>query len=591
MILHFFVHEQTVAALETTSVPRCGSKGYLRLAFEFDESWDAFPAANGGRTVYLQKGEISAPVVLDESGCVEVDDYFTATGDGFMLMLVGVNGTVVCPTNVLSVSLDPSGEAWTTEPPDLDIPAYQQLVLLAQQAVAAAEEAKKLAYCLPIARGKSEDGATYVAAGETLPDVKPGINGNHTGKGKQIIFIPEYPKNKSESPALQINGGDLIQIRMRAPQNQSGNDQSPYATLPVPVGALMVGVPYTMTFCGMYWLVDSQIAQYACAEDQSQANLLREQARQLVLLSESDTIGMPIINSADGVGTAKARIKRSAEEDASPDVSGNVTLPTEARVKEMTEACVVNMTKNADGTYTADKTFAALKAAHDAGQTVICSFEDLTLQWGEPVRLPLVYLSDTYMGFTAVVDQEQGTMVYLLAYINSGGGMGHTATEIATNDGSLVHYTAENKTDAQKTQARANIGAEAAPVELTWNQETYPDVLDFLRTIESPGRYTFADDSGKYLYTLIRAYGDGIYEWYGILISFSGAETYIETKVYTGIDVGDLSPNDYYTPITRGALNYRVPETTAADAGKVLTVGASGYPAWTAVVNAEEVAV
>ena len=589
MILHFFVHEQTVAALETTSVPRCGSKGYLRLAFEFDESWDAFPAANGGRTVYLQKGEISAPVVLDESGCVEVDDYFTATGDGFMLMLVGVNGTVVCPTNVLSVSLDPSGEAWTTEPPDLDIPAYQQLVLLAQQAVAAAEEAKKLAYCLPIARGKSEDGATYVAAGETLPDVKPGSNGKR-GKGKQIIFIPEYPKNKSESPALQINGGDLIQIRMRAPQNQSGNDQSPYATLPVPVGALMVGVPYTMTFCGMYWLVDSQIAQYACAEDQSQANLLREQARQLVLLSESDTIGMPIINSADGVGTAKARIKRSAEEDASPDVSGNVTLPTEARVKEMTEICVVNMTKNADGTYTADKTFADLKAAHDDGRTVVCSFDDRTNTWDSPYRLPVVDTTDVHMGFAGVIEPRQNYKIFAYVYINSVG-MGYTATEIATNDGSLVHYTAENKTDAQKTQARANIGAEAAPVELTWNQETYPDVLDFLRTIESSGRYTFADDYGKYLYTLIRAYGDGIYEWYGILISFSGDETYIETKVYTGSDVGVLSPNDYYTPITRGALNGRVPETTAADAGKVLTVGASGYPAWTAVVNAEEVAV
>ena len=433
MILHFFVHEQTVTALETTSVPRYGSRGYLRLAFEFDESWDAFPAANGGRTVYLQKGEISAPVVLDESGCVEVDDYFTATGDGFMLMLVGVNGTVVCPTNVLSVSLDPSGEAWTAEPPDLDIPAYQQLVLLAQQAVEAAEEARQLAYCLPVARGQSEDGAAYVTAGENLPDVKPGSNGNHAGKGKQIIFIPDRSANKIENPTLQINGGEAIPIRMRAPKNQGQYESRPDATLPVPVGALMVGVPYTLTFCGKYWLVDSQIAQYACAEDQSQANLLREQARQLVLLSESDTIGMPIINSADGVGTAKARIKRSAEEDASPDVSGNVTLPTEARVKELTAPCIVNMTKNADGTYSADKTFAELKAAHDAGKTVICSFRDLTRQWDGPVRLPLVYLSDTGMGFTAVVTPEQDYMAYVWAYISSGG-MGYTATEIATND-------------------------------------------------------------------------------------------------------------------------------------------------------------
>ena len=428
MILYFSVHEQTVSPLGSTSVPRVGSSGYLQLSFEFDESWDKFPAYNGSRTIFFQKDKKFVPVVLDESGIVDVPPYFTATAEGFMIMLVGISGSVTCPTNAISISLEPGGEAWRAEPADLNIPAYQQLVMLAQQAVAAAEEAK-----IPIVRGQSEDGVAYVAAGGNLPGVKPGSNGAHAGKGKQIIFIPDHSSNTIESPTLQINGGDAIPIRMRAPKNQGADGSSSDATLPVPVGALMFGVPYTMTFCGMYWLVDSQIAQYACAEDLSQAELLRDSARQLVSLSETATIGMPIINSMDGVGTAKATIVRSETEDGNPDVSGNVTLPTEARVKEMTGACVVNMTKNADGTYTADKTFAALKAAHDAGKTVICSFKDLTRQWDVPVRLPLVYLGDTYMGFAAVVDQEQGNMVYLWAYINNGG-MGHTATEIATEE-------------------------------------------------------------------------------------------------------------------------------------------------------------
>ena len=94
---------------------------------------------------------------------------------------------------------------------------------------------------------------------------------------------------------------------------------------------------------------------------------------------------------------------------------------------------VVNMTKNADGTYTADKTFAELKAAQAIGRTVICSFNDLTQQWDGPVRLPLVYLSDTGMGFTAVVTPEQDYMASVWAYITSGS-MGYTATEIATKD-------------------------------------------------------------------------------------------------------------------------------------------------------------
>ena len=102
-------------------------------------------------------------------------------------------------------------------------------------------------------------------------------------------------------------------------------------------------------------------------------------------------------------------------------------------LQALAQTYVVNMTKNADGTYTADKTFAALKAAHDAGKTVICSFKDLTRQWDGPVRLPLVYLGDTYMGFAAVVEPEQGYMAYVGAGINSRG-MGHAATEIAAKE-------------------------------------------------------------------------------------------------------------------------------------------------------------
>lgn len=256
---------------------------------------------------------------------------------------------------------------------------------------------------LPVARASSSDGIAYDAtdagSGCTLPTVSVADNWSQisaVGKGRQIVFIP-YEQNLTNAPTLRINGGEVIPIRLRAPKNQGGSDYVPDATLPVPVGALMRGVPYTLTFCGKYWLVDSQIAQYV------------------------------------------------------------------------------------------------------------------------------------------------------------------------------------------------------APVELTWNQDTYTNVLDFLRTIESPGRYTFADDYGKYFYILTRAYCraycDGLWAWYGILVIFSGEENYIETTVYTGSDVGVLSPDNYFTPITSGALDYRVPKTTAADAGKVLTVGASGRPAWTSVTNAEEVAV
>ena len=121
----------------------------------------------------------------------------------------------------------------------------------------------------------------------------------------------------------------------------------------------------------------------------------------------------------------------SANVDGIP--AGNVAVAL-AYLQDLAKQYVVNMTKNADGTYGADKTFAALKAAHDAGKTVICSFQDLTQQWDGPVRLPLVYLDDTSMGFAAVVNPRQDYMVYAWASILMGGDMVYTATEIAAKD-------------------------------------------------------------------------------------------------------------------------------------------------------------
>lgn len=109
---------------------------------------------------------------------------------------------------------------------------------------------------LQIVRAVHGSDDVYTATGDALPSVVPGSIGQHTGKGSQIVFIPGG-ENTTAAPKLQLNGGSKVQIRMRAPRNQWDNSQSPDATLPVPVGALMAGVPYTMTFCGLYWLIDS----------------------------------------------------------------------------------------------------------------------------------------------------------------------------------------------------------------------------------------------------------------------------------------------------------------------------------------------
>ena len=109
---------------------------------------------------------------------------------------------------------------------------------------------------MPIVRAVHTADDVYTATGDAMPLVVPGYAGQHTGKGSQIVFIPGA-ENTTAAPKLQLNGGSKVQIRMRAPRNRRDNSQSPDATLPVPTGMLMNGVPYTMTFCGDFWLIDS----------------------------------------------------------------------------------------------------------------------------------------------------------------------------------------------------------------------------------------------------------------------------------------------------------------------------------------------
>ena len=201
---------------------------------------------------------------------------------------------------------------------------------------------------LPVARGVSSDRIAYTATDDVPGCVLPTVSAadsdaqiSAVGKGQQIVFVPMLTNN-TIAPTLQLNDGEIIPIRLRAPKNQGSNYQSPDATLPVPAGALMRGVPYTMTFCGKYWLVDSMVMPFT----KYVSDMLELYASELNGLRDSDTIALPIINSLDGVAEDMATmfVKRSAAEDAVPDANGNVTVPTESRVTEMIDGSIPKST-------------------------------------------------------------------------------------------------------------------------------------------------------------------------------------------------------------------------------------------------------
>lgn len=108
-----------------------------------------------------------------------------------------------------------------------------------------------------VAAACTTDGSAYVAKGDYLPTVHPGSSGTHVGKGAQLIFVPDTTSTTS-SPTLQLNDGVPVPIRRRSSVEKT-TDGKFDATLPVAAGSLIRGVPYTMTFCGIYWLLDSAV--------------------------------------------------------------------------------------------------------------------------------------------------------------------------------------------------------------------------------------------------------------------------------------------------------------------------------------------
>ena len=383
MTLDFNVFEQTIEQLPSESIPRNGSRKYLNLRFNLGKDWENLTA-----TAYLQHGDNSTPIIVSDGEEVAVPDYYAAQ-NSFMLMLIGIgSGGVEIPTNILCITLGDAGTGWTSIPADPESPAYAQLVAIAEDARASAEAAAlsaqeaanaKSAYQIAVANGfvgtesewlaslagatgpqgpKGETGATgpqgpkgdtggtslpvaranvpaggsddaYTATGELLPVVSV-ANSNEqisaVGKGLQIVFIP-MKTNTTTSPTLRLNGGEAIPIRMRWYTNQGTNESAPEATTNVEVGSLMRGVPYTLTFCGKYWLVDSQITSPSF--DNTTRGTLQRVANGFIGASGTNKFAVPINKRNGVIGNAMISATESENE------SNSINLVSEGKVSEM----------------------------------------------------------------------------------------------------------------------------------------------------------------------------------------------------------------------------------------------------------------
>lgn len=367
-ILNFKVGAGIIRCTSNLTIPANTVK-HVKAKFIFEEDWNPYSVKIATFT-NESSGYVRRAILNKDNLCVIPWEVLAGGGT----LTIDIEGRVTLPDDTSAIARattqytirliennvhSDDSEDTITDTPDILTKTLENIELIDQYAAASqsakenaqrAEESAKVAEenakaaeasakSLPVAFAGSSDGIAYTAADATstsvLPMVKTGSEGTRIGKGRQIVFVPNI-ENTNDAPTLQINEGEIIPIRQRAPVNQSNNSEAPDATLPIPAGTIMKGVPYTLSFCGKYWLID-QVAQYSCAEDKYQAAAMRKIAAVAADMLDDTILGVPIINSAENTDSkvTVATILRSVSEKASLPRDGSVQLPTEQRVGEM----------------------------------------------------------------------------------------------------------------------------------------------------------------------------------------------------------------------------------------------------------------
>ena len=114
---------------------------------------------------------------------------------------------------------------------------------------------------------------------------------------------------------------------MRWYTNKGTNENVPEATTNVEKGSLMRGVPYTLTFCGKYWLVDSQITSPSF--DNITRGTLQSVANSFIGASGTNKFAVPINKRNGVIGNAMISATESENE------RNSINLVSEGKVSEM----------------------------------------------------------------------------------------------------------------------------------------------------------------------------------------------------------------------------------------------------------------
>lgn len=271
---------------------------------------------------------------------------------------------------------------------------------------------------------------------------------------------------------------------------------------------------------------------------------------------------------------------------------------------------VVNVTGPVDGNYTADKTAAEIEAAYQAGRTIVCKTQMLFMNSYISIELPLMSRMQERVFIFAVYQLMVGLAIVAIT-VN----ISDSKVEVSTNsmDGiyekptsgipksdleqsvqtslakadTAISYNSQTLTDAQKQQARQNIGVGQPD----WNQNdsTQPDYVKnrpfytgnpVETVLVEESTVTFAESDGLYMAQFESTFSATVGETYKV--SWDGAAYECTCVSFNGEHaIGNLSivsaGSDTGEPFIIGIRNGVAIQIVTADTSASHTFSISGF--------------
>lgn len=263
----------------------------------------------------------------------------------------------------------------------------------------------------------------------------------------------------------------------------------------------------------------------------------------------------------------------------------------------------VTVARAANGTFTADKTFAEIKAAYDAGKVVEATYTDNKSQ--NRCILPLTYCTTDGCSFSAYLQTETQERELVQLSCGKTGGWGDSSGGIPAGDVAYQGEIGSEQVQGTIEEAIAALaigepldksadyaGSGAASVQ-AWAAMAKEGSTAEYRV--AAGRYQIGSAGNAETDHVTIVDVPGATARYALLGEFSDEFPYL--TIFAISAPGAVPTEQLYLSVEENLLqiygvNYLLPRRTDDDNGKLLTVGADGMPGWKAkpAYYAEEIA-